>query len=293
MTAPEGRPVAEDDEHPDPADGGAGSDPGEQHRPGAWSDPRLPWAGKPRRVDILCWAMITLSGLYYWVLLPFRADLVGTHPVLLELLNGTTESIIAAAGFAAVGHGTLLVVMLAWIPGTMKFDIIYWWAGRLWGERVILMFSGRGERGAKYMARVQRWGRKFTFPAMILAPFLPLPSGIIYAVCGWAGMSWITFLLLDMTGELLFGGLMAGLGYELGHRAVVVAQDISHYGLWITLALVAFIVFTVVRQNRGLAPANIPVPPGTGVPGHSAAPAPPGPAPGAAGASGAEGGERH
>ena len=28
------------------------------------SDPRLPWAGKPRAVDIACWAAITFSGLY-------------------------------------------------------------------------------------------------------------------------------------------------------------------------------------------------------------------------------------
>ena len=47
-----------------------------------WSDPRLPWEGKPRRVDIACWAAITASGLYYLILLPFRASLVGTHPLV-------------------------------------------------------------------------------------------------------------------------------------------------------------------------------------------------------------------
>ena len=31
---------------------------------GPWDDPRLPWSGKPGRLDILCWAGITLSGLY-------------------------------------------------------------------------------------------------------------------------------------------------------------------------------------------------------------------------------------
>ena len=125
-----------------------------------WDDPRIPWAGKPRRVDILCWAGITLSGIFYWAMLPFRASLVGTHPVLLELLNGSTEAIIAAAAFARVGHGSLVVVLLAAIPGLMKFDLLYWWAGRLWGERIIAMLSGRRNRGAKYMGRVQRWGRK-------------------------------------------------------------------------------------------------------------------------------------
>ena len=217
-----------------------------------WDDPRTPWAGRPRRVDILCWAGIVLSGIYYWALLPFVAPLVGTHPVLLEVLNGNTAAIIAAAAFVRVGHGTLIVVLLAAIPGLMKFDVLYWWAGRLWGERLIILLSGRRNRGHKYMRRVQRWGRRFTWPAVLIAQFLPIPTAIIYAVVGWAGMRLVTFLILDAIGTLAWAGLLAGLGYELGHHAVVVAQTISHYGLWISLGLVVVIVFFQVRSQRHL-----------------------------------------
>jgi membrane-associated protein len=215
-----------------------------------WDDPRIPWSGKPRKVDILCWAGIVVSGLYYWALLPFVAPLVGTHPVLLEVLNGNTAAIIAAAAFVRVGHGTLVVVLLAAIPGLMKFDFFYWWAGRLWGERIIAILSGRRNRGSRYMARVQRWGWKFTWPAVVVAPFLPIPTAIIYVVVAWAGMGLVTFLILDAIGSLLWAGLLAGLGYELGHHAVVVAQTISHYGLWISIALIVVIVFFQVRSQR-------------------------------------------
>ncbi len=226
----------------DVADGG--------HQPPVLNDPRVPWAGKPGRADILCWAGITLSGIFYWAMLPFRASLVGTHPVLLELLNGSTEAIVAAAAFVRVGHGSLVVVVLAALVGLVKFDPLFWWAGRLWGERVIVLMGGRRNRGAKYMGRVQRWGRKFTWPAMIIAPFLPIPSAIIFVIAGWAGMRLITFIILDIIGELLWVGLLAGLGYELGHHAVVVAQTISHYGLWISIALIALVVVTQVRSQR-------------------------------------------
>ena len=224
--------------------------PAEKATRSAWDDPRTPWAGRPRRVDILCWAGIVLSGVYYYALLPFRASLLGTHPVVSEVLNGSTEAIIAAAAFARVGHGSLIVALLAAIPGLMDFDALYWWAGRLWGERFILLLSGRRNRGAKYMDRVQRWGRKFTWPAVIIAPFLPIPSAIIFVVVGWAGMRLITFLILDLIGSLLWAGLLVGLGYELGHRAVVVAQTISHYGLWFSLGLVALVVFFQIRAQR-------------------------------------------
>jgi membrane protein DedA with SNARE-associated domain len=218
-----------------------------------WDDPRTPWHGRPRRVDILCWAGITLSGVFYWATLPFRAPLLASHPVLLELLNGSTEAIVTAAAFARVGHGSLAVALLAAIPGLIKFDPLFWWAGRLWGERVIALLSGRRNRGARYMARVHRWGRKFTWPAVIVVNFVPIPSAIIYVIAGWAGMRLVTFIILDLIGSLLWAGMLVGLGYKLGHHAVVVAQTISHYGLWISLALVALIVVAQVRSQRHMA----------------------------------------
>jgi membrane protein DedA with SNARE-associated domain len=222
---------------------------GGQQRP-AHDDPRIPWSGQARRVDILCWAGIMLSGIFYWATLPFRASLVGTHPVLLELLNGSTEAIVAAAAFARVGHGTLIVVLLAALFGLIKFDPLFWWAGRLWGERVIELLPGGRKRGPRYMARVQRWGPKFSWPAVVISPFLPIPSAIIFVIVGWAGMRLLTFIILDAIGTLLWAGTLAGLGYALGHRAVVVAQTISHYGLWISIGLIVVIVFFQVRSQR-------------------------------------------
>jgi membrane protein DedA with SNARE-associated domain len=223
---------------------------GEAEQRPAWDDPRIPWSGKPRRVDILCWAGIMLSGIFYWVTLPLRTHLVGTHPLWSELIGGGTESIISAAAFARVGHGSLILVLLAAIPGLMKFDPLYWWAGRLWGERVIALFGGKRNRGAKYMARVERWGRKFTWPAVVAANFLPIPSAIIYVIAGWAGMRLLTFVILDIISTLLWAGLLAGLGYALGHHAVVVAQAISHYGLWVSIGLVVILVFFQIRSQR-------------------------------------------
>jgi membrane-associated protein len=215
-----------------------------------WNNASLPWEGKPRRVDIACWGAITASGLYYLALLPFRASLVGTHPLLSVLLNGSTEAIVSAAAFARVGHGSLVVLLLAAIPGLMKFDIIYWWAGRLWGQRVIVMFSGRGRRSTKFVARVERSGRWLTWPAVVLSPFLPIPNALIYAVAGWTGMRWTTFLVLDAIGSLAWAGMLAGLGYALGQHAVSVAQEISKYGLWVSIAIVVLVVAGQMRSAR-------------------------------------------
>jgi membrane-associated protein len=212
-------------------------------------DPRLPWQGKPRAADILCWLGIVLSGLLYWALLPLRLSLVGTHPVVAELLNGGTESIISAAAFARTGHGTLVVAVLAAIPGLMKSDPLYWWAGRLWGERFIMALPG-SQRVARSLPRVQQAGRKLTWPAVVVSSFLPIPRALIYVIAGWAGMRLVTFLVLDLIGSLLWAGLLSGLGYALGHRAVVAAATISHYSWWFTIGILALSVVFMVRSQR-------------------------------------------
>jgi membrane-associated protein len=219
-----------------------------------WNDPRLPWHGKPRAADILCWLGIVFSGLFYWVLLPLRVSLIGTHPVVAELLNGSTESIISAAAFARAGDGTVVLVLLAAIPGLMKFDALYWWAGRLWGERFIMALPG-SRRVAKHSARVQQAGRKFTWPAVVVSSFLPIPRAIIYVIAGWAGMRLVTFLILDLIGALLWAGLLAGLGYTLGHYAVTAAKTVSHYSWWFTIGIVALSVLIALRSQRRLTAA--------------------------------------
>ncbi len=214
-----------------------------------WNDPRLPWHGKPRTADILCWLGIVLSGVFYWALLPLRVSLIGTHPVVAELLNGSTESIISAAAFARAGDGTLAVVLLAAIPGLMKFDVLYWWAGRLWGERFLMALPG-SRRVTRRMARVQRSGRKYTWPAMLVSSFLPVPRAIIFVIAGWAGMRLVTFLVLDLIGVLLWASMLAGLGYALGHDAVVVAQAVSRNSLWVTLGIVVLSVLLTWHSQR-------------------------------------------
>lgn len=215
-----------------------------------WDDPRLPWTGKPGKQDIACWAAIVGSGLFVLLILPFRAALVGTHPVLGELLNGSTESIIAAAAFARVGKGSLIVAILAAFAGIMKFDLVWWWAGHLWGERIVAIISGKRTAGPKYLARVHKWGWRFSWPAVIVSPFLPIPTSIVYVVVGTAGMSLVTFIILDLIGTALWVGTLMGLGWVLGQRAVKVAQTISHYSLWITIGLVVLVLFWQFGGSR-------------------------------------------
>ena len=41
-----------------------------------------------------------------------------------------------------------------------------------------------------------------------------------------------------------------GLGYTLGHNAVVAAKTVSHYSWWVTIGILILTVLLVVRSQR-------------------------------------------
>jgi membrane-associated protein len=202
----------------------------------------VPWEGRPERTDIVLLGLIMASGVYNLALLPAVPSLLGTHPALLELVRGSSTAMVTMGALARTGHASLVVAVLAAIPGLMMFDWIYWWAGRRWGRRVMDVFLGNHPKAAKRTARLERLIHRFGWVAIVIAYFQPVPNVLIYAAAGWTRMRLVTFLLLDLIGSLLWIGLCVGLGYAIGQRAVDVAHAISHYALWATIALVIVVV---------------------------------------------------
>ncbi len=205
----------------------------------------LPWEGRPERSDLILMGGITLSGLYLLALMPLTPSLVYDHPVLLELLKGSMSGMITMGAKARIGDASLLVAVLAAIPGLMLFDWLYWWAGRRWGRRAIDFFVGNHPKAAKRTAQLEKLLHRFGWLAIVIAYFQPIPNVLIYAGAGWTRMRLRTFLLLDLIGSLLWIAVCVGLGYAIGQRAVDVARGISRYALYLTIVL---IVGVFVRQ---------------------------------------------
>ncbi len=193
-------------------------------------------------------AFKTVLGL---VLLPLSPSLLGTHPVLLEALRGSTSSLASGGAFARVGEASLVLALLAPLPTLMFADPFYWWAGRLWGPKAAAVMGGGHPSAEKWARRSGAHLERFGGFAVLLAPYLPVPSAFIYAAAGWTGMSLRRFLVFDVLGTLSWIGLIVGLGYAIGHPAVHVAKEISHYGLVATLVLVVVVVgIASIRARR-------------------------------------------
>jgi membrane-associated protein len=176
----------------------------------------MPWTGKATREDKLLLAAFVASGILPLALLPLVPVLVSSHPALLELIRGSTPSIVNMGARARVGEESIIAAALLGVPSLMLFDWAFWWAGRRWGDR-------------------------FGPAAVVLAYVLPLPRGLVYAAVGDGGMRLWVFLALDALGTLLWTSLLAFAGWQLGHAAVDIADQIGRYGLWATIGLIVLI----------------------------------------------------
>jgi membrane protein DedA with SNARE-associated domain len=215
-----------------------------------WDDPRMPWKGKPSRSDLWCWIGFSLTGVYALVLLPLRPVLLGANPYLLAALGGSRVSAVTIGALAATGVGFWPLGLLLGTFGSVKFDPLYWWAGRLWGRGLLEMVSGRSPRAARNAARAERLAQRYGVLAIVITYLIPLPSAVVYATVGAAGMRLRRFLLTDVLTAAVTRGLLIWLGYSIGEPAVRVLELIARYSWYLSLVLLAGVVLSMVRQSR-------------------------------------------
>jgi membrane-associated protein len=202
-----------------------------------------------RARDIACLAGLVGGGVFSVILRFAMPSLLKDHPVLLESLYGSVIAIITGGAYAHTGRVSLPLVVVAPLAVVAIYDVFAWWAGRLWGSRIIDLYTAqRSQRSQRRAQRAEEWIRRRGVVALAVAYVLPVPNFLIYLMCGSSGMSLWVFLIGDALGTLLWSGLLTGLGWEAGHSAIPVVNAINHYALFVTLGLVA--VGVVVSSRR-------------------------------------------
>jgi membrane protein DedA with SNARE-associated domain len=213
--------------------------------------PVMPWVGKAERTDKVIIALMVTAGVLQLALWPLVPALVASHPALLEMIRGSTASIINMGARARIGETSIVLAVLLGVPSLMLFDWVFWWAGRRWGDGVFVWLTGGpGPRTDRRLARLHWIESRFGPLALVLVYFLPVPSVLVYAAVGDGGMRLGVFLLLDLMGTLLWTAALSAAGWELGHRAVDVANAVAHYSLWVTIALIVAITLWSGRSSR-------------------------------------------
>lgn len=217
-----------------------------------WQDPALPWQHKPTRNDLICLGLLLFVGVFAWVMIPLRAYLIAANPLLLVGLSGSRSGTVTLGALAAVGRGEWIPGLLLGIPSVIKFDLIYFWAGKLWGDGFMKAFASRSKRSAKNAAKAQRFAQRFGVPAILISYLpIPIPAGVIYATVAAAGMTWRKFILINLAAATVMQSLYMFLGYRIGEPAVEVVDVYARYSGRVAIGLVVImVVIAVVRSSK-------------------------------------------
>jgi membrane protein DedA with SNARE-associated domain len=214
-----------------------------------------PWQGQPRARDLCCFVAFAVSVIYGAAMIPITPELIASHPLLLELLSGSSSSIVAAGSFSAAGNKlALLQVIAAPLPGMLRFNWLIWWAGRLWGPRVAERLGSRSPRVAAITANVHRRGARLAKSAVLLAALVPGSGVPVYVAAGWVGLPLLTFLIFNTIGCMGWTAMLAICGYLLGSRGVALAGLVSRYGLaWAAVFALVMVARYARRARRARA----------------------------------------
>jgi membrane protein DedA with SNARE-associated domain len=202
-------------------------------------------------LDVLCVGALAAQVAWGSLSVLLIPGLIGTHPVLLEVLNASAATMVGAGGFVGVGRASFAAAVVAplllWVP----LDTIAWWAGRRYG-RAVVEFAARWRPGLSDAAdRAERLLSRFGPGLLLVAPWLPIPDQITFAGLGEAGMPLWRFVLGDAIGVLLRASALVALGAALGDRAVAVTTAMSRYALVIVgVALLVALATASARRLR-------------------------------------------
>lgn len=172
----------------------------------------------------------------------------------LEFLNGGLITVVVAGAFVHAGRASLSVALLAPLALWLPVDVASWWAGRRFGPRAADWLVRRGVGTPTAIARAEHNLDRYGIGAVVLGPWLPLPTALIYAATGWRRLPLVIFIGADTIGTLARSVIFLLVGYQAEVRAVTIARDISSCALALTgvlaMALLGFISIRAMRRQR-------------------------------------------
>lgn len=208
---------------------------------------------RARAADVLCaaaliagqaWAVLSVLVVPAWI---------GTRPVALEVVNGSLLSVAAAGAFVRVGRASLVVALIAPLAVWLPVDAVAWWSGRRFGPRAAGRVGRRSGGSEAAVARSERLIDRHRIATVALAPWLPVPSALLFVASGWRRLPLPLFLAADAAGTVAFNCLVVLVGYGAGEHAVSLARRVSDFAASITVALAAGLLgILAVRAVRAV-----------------------------------------
>ena len=216
-----------------------------------WEEDGLPWNSKPTRQDYWCLGWFGFVGVFGLAMIPLRAWLLGLDPPVMLALTGSRIGAASTGALVSVGEAqNWLLFLLIGSLVAIKFDWIYWWAGKLWGRGILEVQASQSKRAARNIARAERWALKLGWIGIFLA-YLPIPLPIAFVVFVFAGISGMPlwkFMVLNFVAKTAWSLIYFGLGWVIGEPVVYVLEQYARIANWVAIGLLVIIFVTAWRK---------------------------------------------
>jgi membrane protein DedA with SNARE-associated domain/rhodanese-related sulfurtransferase len=169
-------------------------------------------------------------------------------------------ALVVAGAVAMSGHFSLTVVIAAALSGALLADLIWYWACRHFGRRVLSLLCRISLAPDSCVRQTENLFNRVGPWSLLFARYVPAFTNIAVAMAAIMRLRLALFLLLNLVGSFLYYGLVVVLG-ALFHRAIAdVLSTMQTFGTISIVALVAafaaYILFrwwervTFIRQLR-------------------------------------------
>lgn len=162
--------------------------------------------------------------------------------------------LLGMGALAGAGEMSLALALGVVLAASLPPDLLWYELGRRRGPRVLARICAISLEPDWCVRRTEslfiRFGRKL----LLVAKFVPGLSAVASPLAGSAGVARWQFVLLDVTGALLWAGTWMGIGYAFSEALDVVSGWVSRLGGYALLlagaALAAYVVLKYAKRQR-------------------------------------------
>jgi membrane protein DedA with SNARE-associated domain/rhodanese-related sulfurtransferase len=162
--------------------------------------------------------------------------------------------LLAAGALAGSGRLTLAIVLGLAIIACMLADMVWYEAGRRWGEQILHFIYGLSLDPDAAARRSKKNFSRCGVRTLMVAKFVVGVDATAPPLAGLSGISRLRFIAFDAVGAALWSGAYAGLGYVFSEdldRAVAYAAGMGRLLAVVVLAgLATYVGRKLVRWHR-------------------------------------------
>jgi membrane protein DedA with SNARE-associated domain/rhodanese-related sulfurtransferase len=162
--------------------------------------------------------------------------------------------LIAAGALAGAGRMTLAVALGLAIIACLLADMVWYEAGRRWGDQILHFIYGLALNPDAAARRSKETFVRHGPRTLMLAKFVVGLDAATPPLAGLSGTSRLRFLAFDAVGAALWSGAYAGLGYVLGRDLDRAAAYAARLGaLWVIVVFASLAMYAgrkLVRWHR-------------------------------------------